>query len=1396
LLALTGIVLALALLLWAIVHVVLLPRVPAWKPWIEQRITAALGQSVSIGALELQSRGGAVVATLSDVRLLDAQGRTALAVSQIRAMPAWSSLWSLQPRMRQIFIQGLQLDIRRDAQGRLHVAGLDTSAAAGAAEASLEDDGRALDWLLAQHEIVLRGGVLRWTDELMRAPSLSLTDVDVVVRNGLLRQQWRLDASPPAEWGDRFTLMGHFSRPLLNQRQQWASWSGTAYALFPRADARQLGQHVTLPFALNQGRAAVRAWLDVQRGRLTGLTADVVLADVNVRLSAAVQPLELAQLQGRWRVARPTDAVEVAVKGLQARTGDGLEWPAGDLTLSWQQAAVVQGPPSPVSAGQLTADRLDLSVLASLANRLPLGAPLQSALASLSPTGQLSGLALSWRGAPDAPTYYEARAKVSQLSLASRHHDRPGWMGRPGLTGADIDVELNSDGGRAKLSMRQGSLSFPGVFEEAEVAVDELQAGVQWQLRPRPQGPPAVELRVSQARLANADAVTTFDANWRTGEGEGTGPGAYLPGVIDLQGDIVSGKADRVAAYLPLSLSPEVRRWVARAVRGGRIERGSFAVKGDIWQIPFAQPSDPGVFRIAARLSDAQFDYLPSVPPGGPEPAWVSPWPGFTQVSGDLLFERSTLQLDNLQGRLWDVQLRGVRARIDNLQQPMLRVQGDGRGPVADLLRFVDVSPVGQWLGGGLKPLSSSGQGDLTLDMTIPLMQPDRSTVRGSIVLPGNDIRVRADTPELVGARGRVDFSEQGFQVVGASARALGGELQFDGGSQPDGSLRFQAQGTATAEGLRRESTLSPLPWVAQRLRGQTAWKAQLGIRQGRPELIVTTDLTGMASDWPAPLRKPESLAMPARWQNSVADGGRDQLRLDVGTVVQLRLLREWISDDQPVRLVAGSLGLHEPAPALAADGPFAVRARLDRLDVDAWRMALQSGAVGGGGAPVTATPAVAGATSALPAMPVAGMPPWLIQADVAELSLAGLRVRDARLQVREETAAQPRRWAWDLQSAQMQGRGHWRVPSSAGDSGQLTVRLDKLQLPLAAAADAAAAAVAPTPGSAGAPAGAALGADRAATPRWPALDLRIDTLALRGRNVGSVALQAAPGTAVSGQPGDAIWRIAPLELRMPGATLRANGQWTPPAAPGAAATASAGLVSLDIDLELQDSARLAAHWGWNDALRGGNGRLSGKVSWPGEPWAMELATLDGRLNLALSQGQFLKAEPGIGRLLGILSLQSLPRRLLLDFRDIFQQGFAFDDVRGDILLSRGRATTDELRMTGVQATVLIGGSADLVKETQDLRVLIVPEVNAGAASLAYLAVNPAVGLGTFLAQLVLRDPLRAAGSREFLVTGSMADPKVERVERAGGAPQALPTPPPPASGPASAVPAPSTTPR
>jgi uncharacterized protein YhdP len=155
-----------------------------------------------------------------------------------------------------------------------------------------------------------------------------------------------------------------------------------------------------------------------------------------------------------------------------------------------------------------------------------------------------------------------------------------------------------------------------------------------------------------------------------------------------------------------------------------------------------------------------------------------------------------------------------------------------------------------------------------------------------------------------------------------------------------------------------------------------------------------------------------------------------------------------------------------------------------------------------------------------------------------------------------------------------------------------------------------------------------------------------------------------------------------------------------------------------------------------------------------------------------------------MARLLGVLSLQALPRRLLLDFRDVFQEGFAFDNIGGDLNMAQGVAQTNNLRMRGVQAAVLMEGSADVARETQDLRVVVVPEINAGTASLAYAAINPAIGLGTFLAQALLRGPLVAAGTREFRVSGSWDDPKVERIERqpgaaaaaASAAPSGLPT--------------------
>jgi uncharacterized protein YhdP len=132
--------------------------------------------------------------------------------------------------------------------------------------------------------------------------------------------------------------------------------------------------------------------------------------------------------------------------------------------------------------------------------------------------------------------------------------------------------------------------------------------------------------------------------------------------------------------------------------------------------------------------------------------------------------------------------------------------------------------------------------------------------------------------------------------------------------------------------------------------------------------------------------------------------------------------------------------------------------------------------------------------------------------------------------------------------------------------------------------------------------------------------------------------------------------------------------------------------------------------------------------------------------------------------LLGVLNLQALPRRLMLDFRDVFSEGFAFDVFRGDVVIDHGLAKSDNLQMKGVSALVMMEGQADIGRETQHLKVLVIPDINTAGASLLYSAVNPVVGLTTFIAQYVLRRPLTDSNTQQFEIEGTWDEPKVTQV--------------------------------
>jgi uncharacterized protein (TIGR02099 family) len=630
------------------------------------------------------------------------------------------------------------------------------------------------------------------------------------------------------------------------------------------------------------------------------------------------------------------------------------------------------------------------------------------------------------------------------------------------------------------------------------------------------------------------------------------------------------------------------------------------------------------------------------------------------------------------------------------------------------------------------------------------------SQVQGTVTLANNDVQMSPDTPLLARARGSVQFSEKGFQLAGVQARALGGEVRLEGGTRTapgEGSVvLLRGQGTATAEGLRQARELGFLARIAQDFTGSTAYSLGLQFRRGTPEVLVTSNLQGLAINLPAPLNKPAETALPLRYETALtrealAPNARpqDQLSLDIGRLGSFAFVRD-LSGAEP-QVLRGSIGVGlaagEKVP-LPAEG-VAANVQLGRFDVDAWQDAFSRMAGTAGTAP--AAPPRPDTNGTGNGNAGASYLPTVLALRARELSMGGRTLRNVVVGGSREGAT----WRANVDADELGGYVEYREPQNAG-AGRLLARLARLKLEASAAS------------------GVENLLERPTT-TIPSLDVAIEDFELKGRKLGRLEIDAVnrgAGTAAR------EWRLNKLALTMPEASFVASGNWTAAGGPAGGRAPEQRRTSMKFRLDIADAGQLLGRFGMKDVVRRGRGQMEGSVSWLGSPLAFSYPSLTGAFHVNVESGQFLKADPGLAKLLSVLSLQSLPRRLSLDFRDVFSQGFAFDFVRGDVNIDQGVAATNNLQMKGVNAAVLMEGKADLARETQDLKVVVVPEINAGTASLVATAINPALGVGSFLAQLFLREPLMRAATQEFHVDGTWADPRVTKVDRgatASGAP-------------------------
>ncbi|WP_158291728.1 YhdP family protein [Lampropedia puyangensis] len=806
------------------------------------------------------------------------------------------------------------------------------------------------------------------------------------------------------------------------------------------------------------------------------------------------------------------------------------------------------------------------------------------------------------------------------------------------------------------------------------------------------------------------------------------------------------------------------------------------------------------LFRISADLENVDFRYAPHYLLGPGQPALV--WPDLQKVKGQLVFEGNRMDLTVQSGQLQaapKVRISQGQAWIEDLMHASVGVDVQAAGPLADQLRVLASTPVARMTDHLMDPLQGDGNTAFSLQLGIPLekKKAHHYSVKGQVQLQGNNLQWWPQVPRLSDARGTVTFTDKGFAAKRIQAQALGGPLTLHTAMQDHvqgqpTQVRIDAQGTLSAQGLQDYAHTALASTTADQLlealHGQTDYSLRIDTIGARPYVSFSSALQGLGSNLPYPLDKEADIARPLTLSHATPDtNGVEQLELQLTDRVYARYKLQATPgqaqnavvsvqpSDRPdtptpastttapsVDVLSGQLLIGQfsdaerrlpnfiPNTFPTAPVPPKVRATIAQKhwDVAAWAPWLMRDREAPDNSPKdTASPE--GSAWLLQLIPNV----WYGRFD--QLQWGGLTLHDVQLQS-YQSESDNTIWTSRFKAAETQGTLEYH-PNYLDGTGLLRGKIDYLELPAQLSQTAT-----NTPTEATSADDASGDPSLANLQHLPTVDVEIDRLLFAHRDWGKVALQAM-NRVVNGQPSE--WKINYLTMETPEARLTAKGSWQEASPHGGFNYLLSGRKKMDMQftLEMLDAGRLLSRMGIPDVLDAGAGQLDGRLSWLGSPLKLDIPSLHGDFHLDVGKGQFLKANAGAGRLLGVLSLQALPRRLTLDFRDIFSEGFAFDFVRGDVHLDAGKASTNNLQMKGVNAGVVLEGSADIVKETQDITVVVVPELDAMTASLVATAINPAIGAGTFLAQFFFSKPLAEAATQEFRMHGSWSEPIVER---------------------------------
>jgi len=772
--------------------------------------------------------------------------------------------------------------------------------------------------------------------------------------------------------------------------------------------------------------------------------------------------------------------------------------------------------------------------------------------------------------------------------------------------------------------------------------------------------------------------------------------------VIDLSAAASMADATQVGVYLPNVLPEKVLNWVDQAVVAGRSDHTEFTLRGPLRKFPFR--NDEGRFFIDIGFADAGLQYAPG-------------WLAVENASGHLIFDNESMYSTDNRLTIGGMEISNADVRIEDLKQARITMAAGGEVGADKVIAFLQNSPVAEKLGSVFTEIQAAGNTRASLDIEIPVRNVADWQLRGQADITDVSVWLNGLETRLTEINGHLDINN-----IYVSADHLSGKLldetvdiKIEANSAADANFSHRASvsGLFPYERLEAVLGLPQLGKVAGRTEIRGAFMFPAPREGSRPfRLLLHSGLQGVSSTLPYPLGKQAEAVESFDAEFLFPEPGFIDVRLNLqrGLLVDL----DYRKSGRRWEIVSGLARLGTQAPMEPGDGGVAIHAFVDQLDVDKWAAAFAEPAPDSD----AAWPADRGRWQDL-----------FTRADlmVADLRVLGFSFRDT--DVRAEFGGSA--WNVDLIGPWLEGR--ILVPYEFEASQTIDAELARLLLiePLDTelAAD----------------------GEYTSTPvGMPGFRGTVDEFALADMRLGQ--LEADVRSVANGL------EAAELKMKSPSFNATLSGDWL--------VVDSAQRSRLHLQLDSSDMQSTLTELGFAPLISASQGSLIADLLWEGSPGMAAVGESTGTVSMVIRDGFISDIDAGGGRLLGLLSVASLPRRLALDFTDMTEDKLQFSKISGDFRIDFGDAWTCNLAMVGEAADMALVGRTGLNAEDYNQVAAVRPHVsNLMPVPAAFLG-GPTVGVAALLVSQIFKKPLSGIGESYYTIRGSWEDSEIVAVQR------------------------------